>query len=204
MLSKTIQDKVGNTLIYFTNRLGNIYLTKAIKLLYLADELSVIETGVPFTWLDYKAWKNGPVPEDLHSELRYKINNVNYNSPFSNFVKVEKVTNPVTPEMESFIISSISEFNDDEFSDYDVSLLDRIIEKYGNLSGNDLITILHKEGSLWDTVVKENDLDLAFKLRGNKSDFSIPFTKLLHGNELKQIAYKSAYSSILMSERLSS
>lgn len=203
MLSNTLNDKIGNSLIYISQKLGgSIYLTKVIKLLYIADETSIHETGVPFTWLDYKAWRNGPVPEELHTELRYRMNNQPYSSPFSKFINVKKVENPVAPDMDSFLISAAKDFNDDDFSDYDINLLDRIIEKYGKLSGNELINILHQEGTLWHKVVKDNQLELSFKLRNNKSDCLIPFTQLLKDNEIKQLAYKAAYSSLLLAEKL--
>jgi uncharacterized phage-associated protein len=189
-------EKVANTLIFLTERIGETYLTKAIKLLYIIDELSVKETGVPFTWLEYKAWEMGPVPERVYDELRYKIHNGSSDSSFSKFINVKKVENPVISEFDSFLISPIASFTDDEFSDYDLQLLERVIEKYGSYSGKDLIRILHQEGSLWHKVVKENDLELDFALMQRKSDFTISFTELIKDDELKQIAFKSAFDSI--------
>jgi 1-deoxy-D-xylulose 5-phosphate reductoisomerase len=49
-------------------------LTKAIKLLYIADEKAIKETGVPITWLNYKAWKFGPVPEDIYNKVKLAHN----------------------------------------------------------------------------------------------------------------------------------
>ena len=135
-------EKVANTLVFLTERIGETYLTKALKLLYIIDELSVKETGVPFTWLEYKAWEMGPVAESVYDELRYKIHNINSESNFSKYISVKKVENPVVNEFESFLISPVACFTDDEFSDYELQLLDRVIEKYGNYSGKDLIKIL--------------------------------------------------------------
>ena len=51
------QDKAFNALVYFAERIKPLYLTKAINLLYLADELAIKQSGVPVTWLNYKVWK---------------------------------------------------------------------------------------------------------------------------------------------------
>jgi uncharacterized phage-associated protein len=189
-------EKVANTLVFLTERIGETYLTKALKLLYIIDELSVKETGVPFTWLEYKAWEKGPVAESVYDELRYNIHNINSESDFSKFIAVKKVENPVANEFESFLISPVVSFTDDEFSDYELQLLDRVIEKYGKYSGKELINILHEEGSLWHRVVKENNLELEFALKQRKSDCTIPFTVLIKDDELKQMAFRSAFDSL--------
>lgn len=62
------QKKAFNALVYFAERIKVLYLTKAFKLLYLTDEKAIKETGVPITWLNYKAWKCGPVPEDIYNK----------------------------------------------------------------------------------------------------------------------------------------
>ncbi|SHJ16598.1 Protein of unknown function [Cruoricaptor ignavus] len=188
--------KVGNTLIYLRNRLPELYLTKALKLLYILDETSIKETGVPFTWMDYKAWKMGPVPSELYDELQYKIPAGESDSVLSKFVDVKKISAP--PHYESdllYPIESVSEFCDDEFSDYEIELMDRILNEYGDKSASDIIRMLHEKGSLWDKVVQDNNLEYQFRLMQNKSNFTIPFTDLLKDDELKQMAYASAFDS---------
>ena len=59
------REKIGHCLIYFSKK-QPISLTKALKLLFLLDETSVKETGVPITWLDYYAWERGPVANDVY------------------------------------------------------------------------------------------------------------------------------------------
>lgn len=187
-------DKIGNTIIYLSDRLKPLYLTKAIKLLYLIDENSVKETGVPFTWLDYNAWRMGPVPEDIYFTLRNKDSHYFETSDILTYVSINKDENS---DIESFRIDPLKSFEDHEFSEYDIELMDRIIAKYGNFSGKELIDKLHEEGSLWDRVVKQNNLELQFLLMNNRSDQVIPFLDLIADSELKQLSYKSAYSSLL-------
>ena len=45
--------KVGNLLAYIASNIPNINLRKLIKVVFLIDEISVIERGLSVTWLDY-------------------------------------------------------------------------------------------------------------------------------------------------------
>ena len=70
------QDKAFNALVYFAQRIKPLDLTKAIKLLYFADEMAVKQTGVPINWLNYKVWKLGPVPEDIYFKVKYAYHQI--------------------------------------------------------------------------------------------------------------------------------
>ena len=75
--------------------------------------------------------------------------------------------------------------------------MDRIVSEFGKFSVEKLISYLHKEGSLWDKVVKENNLEFVFDLQGgSKSDYYVPLVDLLKGDEQKQMVYRSAYNSL--------
>lgn len=198
MSIKTEHIKIANTLIYISEKLSGVYLTKALKLLYLLDETSIKETGVPFSWMEYKAWKMGPVPEELYIGLRDILPQEKEEIFLSKFIKVEKRTNPVSSESrDCFFITAKQDFSEDEFSEYDVELMDRILREYGHLAGGEIIEMLHTKGSLWDTVVKDKELQLQFALMQNRSDYTIPFIDLIKEDEYKQMAYKSAFESAL-------
>lgn len=188
--------KIANTLIYLRSKLPNLLLTKALKLLYILDETSIIETGVPFTWMEYKAWKMGPVPRELYDELKETLPNNEQDSFYSQFITVNKDVAP--NDYDAKFIYSIEckkDFSDDEFSEYDIELMERIITEYGNKSASEIINILHQKDSLWHKVVSDNNLENQFRLMNNKSNFTIPFTDLLVDDELKQMAYSSAFES---------
>lgn len=203
------KEKLGNILIYLTDKLGPTYLTKIIKLLYLLDETAVKETGVPVTWMEYKVWKRGPVPSDLYNTLRREqIVTPERGYGFhmgrwtDKYVTVEEVKNPANESSISLTIKPAADFVDDEFSDYEIELLDRVIDKYGQYSGNDLINILHEEGTLWDQIVREKNLEEIFALESDTSKHTIPFTDLISGDELKELSYKSAFDSQNLSHNL--
>jgi uncharacterized phage-associated protein len=203
MLINCNQEKVVNTIVYLLQNLGGtIYLTKLIKLLYILDECSVKETGVPFTWLEYKAWRKGPVPVELYDLLRNKIGTKAVLDLFSEFLIIDKKENPKQTDKDAYLISSKHSFNDDEFCEYEINLMDRIIQRYGSKNSNELIEILHSTDSLWYKTVEKHQLDFQFNLMQNRSDFTISFTELIKEDLYLQQAYQSAYQSIKFENEL--
>jgi len=203
MLINCNQEKVVNTIVYLLQNLGGtIYLTKLIKLLYILDECSVKETGVPFTWLEYKAWRKGPVPVELYDLLRNKIGTKAVLDLFSEFLIIDKKENPLQTDKDAYLISSKHSFNDDEFCEYEINLMDRIIQMYGSKNSNELIEILHSTDSLWYKTVEKHQLDFQFNLMQNRSDFTISFTELIKEDLYLQQAYQSAYQSIKFENEL--
>jgi uncharacterized phage-associated protein len=188
--------KIGSALNLMSQKLGPTYLTKALKLLYILDETSVKETGVPVTWLEYKVWKMGPVPFQLYSRLKNNIS-LDFLPPneLDNFIQVIDVPNPVQPGGISKEIRPVGEFVDDVFSDYEVELLEAVIKDYGHLTATELINKLHEEGTLWHKIVKDESLDREFALQSNTSNHTIPFTDLIGDDPLKELAYRSAYEA---------
>jgi hypothetical protein len=56
-------DKVGNSIIYLSEKIGELSKTKDLKLISILDELSIKKSGIPFFNLKYKVWKFSPVLE---------------------------------------------------------------------------------------------------------------------------------------------
>jgi uncharacterized phage-associated protein len=202
MFRSIINDKIGNILIYLSSKIKPLYLTKALKLLYIIDETSVKETGVPTTWLEYKVWKFGPVPEELYNEFKNNLKECFNEKTISldKYVDIRKLQNPVEEAFESIQLIPIREFKEEDFSEYEVELLERVVASFGHLSAKDLVSTLHREGTLWDKIVKSEDLEMQFNLQNNRTNYSINFIDLLNKDYLKQDAYKAAYDSLSFQE----
>lgn len=203
MFRPVLNEKIGNTLIYFSERVQELYLTKALKLLYLLDETSINETGTPFTWLEYKVWKLGPVAEEIHNELRHRRVEKYGDTELSlrDFISTSKQPNPVEGIYDSYEINPLRKFDDSDFSDYELDLLDRIVKKYGRLTSKQLVSALHREGTLWDKLVNQNDLKQLFETIA-KSDVTIPFHLLVQNDEIKEMAYTSSYEALSFQEEM--
>lgn len=176
-------DKVGNSIIYLSEKIGDLSKTKALKLIYILDELSIKKSGIPFFNLTYKVWKFGPVSEEIFIDLSSEI------TLLKKYVKR-------TSEEGVTLIKPIVEFNDDEFSDNDIDLLDFVIEKFGNISAKDLIYYTHRKNSPWHNTAKENSvLELLEKEEINNTELIIDMGSLINHDERK----KNIYSEFLES-----
>lgn len=184
MISNLNVDKIGNLMILLSERLPNLYLTKLLKLLYIIDETAVAESGAPVTWLDYKVWEKGPVATAIYYDI------VGKNQIFKNYIKAE--TKELTLKKKSKPskkIEAVAPFDDSEFSDYELELIDNVVREFGAKNSDELIDFLHKENSLWHEAVIENGLSEQFLLE-KTTDISIDLTKRLR-NPFQQDIYNS-------------
>lgn len=171
-------DRIGNIILYLAVSIKYLYLTKLIKLLYLIDETSIKESGVPITWLDYKVWEKGPVPKSIYIDLKHDDAKL-----FSDLI--ESVDDGSGQR-----ILAKKEANISDFSEYEFNILKKIIKDFGGMSGEQLVDYLHKSGSLWDKIVNEKNLKTHFEISPT-SNHSIDFEKLLD-NPYKKMAYLAA------------
>lgn len=194
MIKNISKERIGNIILYLSERIEKLSLTKTLKLLYLIDEFAVKETGVPITWLDYKVWKLGPVPELVYNELNTQFER-EQRLELDKYIEVRREERNIRGEEKlCTYLHAKANFDDEIFSDYEIELFDNIIKKYGTKSSEELIEILHKEGTLWDKKVKEKNLKETFEILNGKSNVSIEFTELVK-DALKRLAYKSAYEA---------
>ena len=182
-------DKIGNLIIYLTDQIDEkfhlpLFLTKLLKLLYIIDETSVKETGAPVTGLEYKVWKMGPVPFPVYADLRF-----NNSEQLSFFAEAK------SGEGDWKLIQSNNKFDDAEFSEYEMELIDKVIDEFGYYKKEDLIELLHEEGGLWKKVVNEKGLEKVFE-HEMTSPYKIDFAELLRNDPYKQDILKNAQDSL--------
>ena len=175
------KELVGNLIILLAKKCAPLYHTKLIKLLYLIDEEAIRERGIPITWLYYKGWQYGPVDPAV-----FYIRN------FSEYISSETTTS-IDGNAATTIISPKKEFDDDEFSEYDLEIIEKTLVKYQNKTANELVNITHKVGSPWDLTKKENDLDFSI---ANISDVSIDMSRIVKNDPVKYANYKEAYEGM--------
>jgi uncharacterized phage-associated protein len=200
MFRNQLNDKIGNLLNYLSSRIPNLSLTKALKLLYLIDENSYQRSGAPITWLEYKAWEMGPVAEELYNELKFDQSLVQ-NGQVLNFENYIQTNKKVTEDSKTQItILPKGSYNLSSFSEFENELMDNIIDRFGSFTANQLIRLLHEENTLWHQCVKDNNLDLNFKLYGKKSNHAIDFSQLIKDDEIMQMAAQSAFESMQMQD----
>lgn len=177
MKKEEIIDKVGNTLIYFADQMPYLSKTKALKLIYLLDEMSIKRSGIPFFNLSYEAWKFGPVNQEIFTQL----DSNETLASLKRYISIDK------QQGKGSFIKSISTFNNDEFSDNDITLLQELTTQVQGLNAEQLVEMTHHKGGLWYALVVEKGLldDFTNGVR-NTSDFKIDFHKLVEQDQLKK------------------
>lgn len=169
-------DKIGNTLIYLSENIPNLSKTKLLKLLYILDEKSIVNSGIPFLNLTYKVWKFGPVSEDIYIDL-------------SSDTEMGKLSLFIQKNKEGYIIPKAL-FNDDEFSDNDIRLMDSIIDDYKDTTAKELVSYTHRKDGLWYKTAQENNvLELLETQKINNTEIIIDMSRLVSDDERKSQIY---------------
>lgn len=186
-------DKIGNLIIYLADSIfekyrQKLFLTKLLKLLYIIDERSVKETGAPVTGLDYKVWRMGPVAYDVYTDLMH-----NNSEQLASFVEAKR-SDSENIDRGWALIESTNTFDDSEFSDYEMTLIDSVIGEHGYKQKDDLIELLHEDGSLWKKIVDEKGLEKKFKTE-NTSPYKIDLSNLIADDPYKMQVYYNAKDS---------
>lgn len=176
MRKEELIDKIGNTLIYFSKNMPSLSKTKALKLIYLLDEFSISRYGIPFFNLEYEAWKFGPVNQELYSQL----DSNDTLASLKEYINIEKGKNNTS------YIKTKRDFNDDEFSDNDIKLLEDLTKTCRKRNADNLVKITHRKNGLWHQVVEKHnlleDFDNGIK---NTSNFKINFHDLVQEDNVK-------------------
>jgi len=187
-------EKIGNLIIYLVDGIKrkhrqNTYLTKLLKLLYIIDETSVKETGAPVTGLDYRVWKMGPVAFEVYKDFTFD----EYDQ-FATFAEGKRSSDKIKGN-DVVRIESVNQFDDSEFSDYEIELVDKVIDQYGNLDSEALIELVHKKGGLWDRIVEENKLKATFEKQPT-TDLRIDLSEILGDDKYKKELFKNSKDSL--------
>ena len=179
-------DKLGNTAVYLSEHISDLSKTKLLKLLYLLDERSILERGFPFLNLQYKVWKIGPVAQPVFVDLSSEITML---APYVHYVRNEPCR---TSDSDWQRLAPNGPFCDDEFSAYDIELMDRVISEYGKLTAKELVNATHRPGSLWYETARENGvLEPLENERINSTDFTLDMGRLVTDDPYKKEKYES-------------
>lgn len=173
-ITKSQLDKIGNTIIYLQDKIGTLNKTKILKLLYILDEISIKRSGIPFLNLKYKTWTYGPVSQEIFTDLSNEITLLkdyikNNNSNFEN----------------------VQEFNDDEFSENDIKIMDYVIREFGSNNATELVKYTHRDNSPWHIAAKSNDvLELFNNETITTTDIFLDMASLISHDKRKLEIYK--------------
>jgi uncharacterized phage-associated protein len=177
-------EKIGNAMIYLSEKVSELNKTKILKLLFFLEELSIKKYGYPFFGVDFKLWVRGPVLE-----------NVFFDFDQDSLVTFGEYLKRAEFDKELYVANKV--FDDDEFSDNDIKLLDEICKLAKHKNASDLVRLSHEKGSLWEKSAKWygvfNDLILE---KVYTTDYKIDFSLLLEGNDFLKERYENAIENL--------
>jgi uncharacterized phage-associated protein len=111
---------------------GSMPMLKLLKLMYLADRTSLIETGFPITGDAIVAMDNGPVLSNTYDRLK----------PTGGLGFISHEPGNVTLDAPPPV--------DGQLSDYEIEVARRVFEKFGQMSGQQLTNYLHGHAPEWE------------------------------------------------------
>lgn len=189
--TRTEIDKLGNAVVFLAERIKPLSKTKLLKLIYLIEEYSVRNYGLPFFNIDFTLWKLGPVARDIYVDLSSDEPTL-----LNDFIKR-------TIQPEGIYITPAVAFSDDEFSDNEIELLSHIVATFKNYTATELIDLTHRKHSLWYTTAKENNV-LEYLESGlmPTTDIEIDFSKLLEESPLKKAIFNDQKEYLKTSQSL--
>jgi putative zinc finger/helix-turn-helix YgiT family protein len=123
-------NKVVEMVNYLANNIRNLYKVKLMKLLWYTDSIYFKMNNKSMSGLVYKAFKMGAVPEAYQEILELK--GIKYDVEFIN-------------GYESYHFLVDQNFKIEELSSDEIEVLDKVIDKYGELDTQILIKEMHEE-----------------------------------------------------------
>jgi len=163
--SEPNRQKLGYVVNYIAAHARYPYKTEILKLLFLMEERMVQKSHVPFLGIPFNTWCMGPVSVDVFEELS--------DGPvlLADFITLEF-------NGQGIKVIPKKEFCKDDFSSLEISMMEEVMEQYGNMNSEELIAETHKEGSLWRETAKEHGLLEDFEQkRANSSNVVIDMAR---------------------------
>lgn len=165
--SEANRQKLGNAVAFVAQKAKYPYKTEVLKLLFLMEERMVQQYHVPFLGIPFSVWRMGPVSVDVFEELS--------DGPqlLEDYVSLQF-------NGQGIRVSAKREFEDDEFSDAELKMMNQVMEKFGHMNSEELIAETHRDGGLWKVTAEENGLLEDFKQnRANSSSVIIDMGRQL-------------------------
>ena len=177
-------EKLGNSLIYLSQHVGEFTKTKILKLLFLLEESSIKKYGHPFFGFNFQIWKYGPVLNDVFIDLSDESLSL-----LGSFIKRSPHNNQ---EFEAK-----AAFNDDEFSENDIDLMDSIIKFAKHKTAKDLVDYTHGEKSLWrQSAIHYGILESLETQKTSSTDLLIDFSLLFENDSFLKERYLNAVENL--------
>jgi len=113
--------------------------TKLIKLIYLADKEALKDSDDTITGDNYVSMENGPVLSSLYDLIRNKLSDTEYQNTWNKYFKVDGYN----------LLALHRNIPNDELSDFEMQILDKIDNKFHDATYGKMIDYLHDNCPEW-------------------------------------------------------
>lgn len=144
------REKLINAIIYFAKNTKHCHKLKLMKLFYYLDFWHFKETGRSVTGLDYKAWRDGPVPPSLYHEIEPEKNPDDIKEYL--FVENEEFQNK---SGHCLRIKPKKKFNSEAFTKRELEILERVAYTFRDAKAQDMTDSTHLSNSPWSKTKNE-------------------------------------------------
>ena len=127
-------NKIKNMLIYFAKNVKNLFEVKLMKLFWYADALAYLETGKAITGLVYNHQKFGALPIGYETFIRFETVQQEAKQ-IKDYISIE------------FKPKKGYEFDDSLFSNNEIAILEKIVNRFKDCTGTQISNIMHKESA---------------------------------------------------------
>jgi uncharacterized phage-associated protein len=165
-------EKTVEMILYIANRIKTPSIMSMAKLMYFADKTSLEEYGRFISGDSYVAMQHGPVPSSTYDLMKAARDGEQYGFVIEG----------------DYRIKPLRDANLDEFSDSDISCLERIIAIFGNYPAWQLRELSHDEtwAAAWAAVGQRNSAPISVESIINHFDEAedlLNFLKHRHQDE---------------------
>jgi uncharacterized phage-associated protein len=189
-------EKLGNALIFLCEKSlsagETVSKTHLLKLVFIIEEISVKTYGIPFFDLRFDVWKLGPVSKDLFVELSEEP------AMLGDFIRREVRDN-------NTYIYPKKAFSDDEFSDVEMELLQKVSERFLYCTATELINVTHRKDSPWyKTAAEHGVLELLESGQMTTTNIEIRLSESIEDDVKKLALYKDYKDFLALSKSIKS
>lgn len=150
--------KFTEMVVFFTEAMQP-WKTKLNKLLFYSDFLMFKQTGFSISGIQYRAIPMGPVPNNFNSIYEYLAKNDDIDINYSTFAD-----GGIGEQFKPIRSADIELFNKNE-----LSILQRVVERFKNTSTNQIIEISHKERAWLDNISEKKLIDYKYSFDLNEN-----------------------------------
>ncbi len=145
------REKLFNAIIFFCNNTKHCYKLKLMKLLYYLDFWHFKETGRPVTNQVYRAWKMGPVPQQIYNEINPEKNP----EDLKEFLFIEEEVFDEINDKKKLVIKPKKVFNEKVFTKREIELLKKVADVFNEATGDQMKDSTHLKNAPWDKTIKD-------------------------------------------------